>query len=220
MPLDVELDRLSKDHTQYQIPQTPNSTHMSSTIFIPSMYGGLFSLPLINATDSACSKLYCIQGDIIREVFNHNLLSSQTLNDDWLFGKIIQLDHKLMQWKQELHPALALLEAQTIESMDHESCAISQVQTVLTLRFLNIRALLLRKVVERSLDQIGKPSILDGDMGYSLPIEKIFLQGCTDSCVQTITIIHRIAAKWRLLPAWWYTAYYGKSCSKGNNEYY
>lgn len=142
-------------------------------------------------------------------------------------------------WKRELHPTSQLLPLELIDTMDPDNWVYSKVQTTLTLRYLNVRALLFRKVVEHSLDAIAKPSpasssnggsgnssgnnssgnntpppvamaMVAMDMECSLPIGKTMIQGCADSCVQTITIIRRIAAKSQLLPAWWYTAYYGK----------
>lgn len=162
--------------------------------------------------DLVRSKLYRIQGDIIRTIYNHNvIISSQTIRSDELFSKIIQIDHELTRWRRELHPSIALLPLDLLESIDSENWAYTKNQNVLTLRYLNVRALLLRKVLEYSLDQIGKQSILPEDMEYSLPIANTMIQGCLDSCFQTIIMIRRIGAKPQLLPAWWYTAYYGKS---------
>jgi hypothetical protein len=155
------------------------------------------------------SKLYCIQGDIIRDIYNHNVFPAQPLRLDELFSKIIHLDHDLTQWKRKLHPDSALLPLDSIGDMNLENWVYTKIQTVLTLRFLNVRALLFRKVLEHSLHRIGKPSDLSNDIECSLPIGKTMIQACTDSCIQTISIIRCIGTRPELLPAWWYTAYYG-----------
>jgi hypothetical protein len=155
------------------------------------------------------STLYRIQGDIIRDIYNHNVISAHPLRLDELFSKIIHLDHDLIQWKRKLHPDSALLPLESIGDMDVENWAYTKIQTVLTLRFLNVRALLFRKVLEHFLHRIGKPSDVSNDIECSLPIGETMIQACTDSCIQTITIIHSIGARPELLPAWWYTAYYG-----------
>lgn len=165
-------------------------------------------------TKATCSKLYRIQGDIIRNIFSHNAMSGQSLRSEELYSRIIVIDHALEQWKWELPPSSTLLPLELVQNMDSESWAYNKIQTTLTLRYLNVRALLFRKVLERSLNQITKaspssPSIITPD--GSLPIGPIMIQGCADACIQTITIIRTIAAQPRVLPAWWYTAYYGKS---------
>lgn len=138
------------------------------------------------------------------------MISSHHLRSDELFSKTIELDHELTQWKRNLPPSAVLLPLEFVEGMDPENWVYTKNQTVLTLRYLNVRALLFRKVLEHSLNQVAKPAILPDDMECSLPIGKAMMQSCTDSCVYTIAIIRRIAAKPQLLPAWWYTAYYGE----------
>jgi hypothetical protein len=64
--------------------------------------------------------------------------------------------------------------------------------------------------VEHTLDTIARPSNVLKPVECSLPIGKTIIQGCADSCIQTISIICKLGPKAQLLPAWWYTAYYGK----------
>lgn len=95
--------------------------------------------------------------------------------------------------------------------MDPENWVYSKLQTVLTLRFLSVRILLFRKAVESTLDSITRPGEMLKPIDCSLPVSKTIIQGCTEACMQTITIICKLGPKTHLLPAWWYTAYYGAS---------
>lgn len=94
--------------------------------------------------------------------------------------------------------------------MDADNWIYTKIQTVLTLRFLSVRTLLLRKAVEHTLDSIANPNHVAKPIETSLPIGKAIIQGCTECCIQTITIIGMLGSKPQLLPAWWYTAYYGE----------
>jgi hypothetical protein len=182
----------------------PPQTQYSSQACIESR-----TLYILHHSLTVYSQLYRIQGDIIREIYNHNVISAQPLRLDELFSKILHLDHTLTRWKRKLHPDSALLPHDSIEDIDLENWPYTKIQTVLTLRFLNVRVLLFRKVLEHSLGQVGKPGDPPIEMDCSLPIGKTMIQACTDSCVQTITIIRSVGARSELLPAWWYTAYYG-----------
>lgn len=165
------------------------------------------------------SKLFRIQGDVIRNIYNHNIMSSQTLRSEALFSRIIELDHVMEQWKWDLPPSSALLPLEFVDSMTAENWAYNKTRTTLTLRFLNVRALLFRKVLERSLDQITKSTTNSSTAMTpegSLPLSKIMIQACTDACIQTITIIRLTAVNPQVLPAWWYTVYYGKRESSPN----
>lgn len=156
------------------------------------------------------SKLFRIQGDIIRNIYNHNVVSSQTLRPQELFSRIIDIDNAMELWKWELPTSSTLLPLEFVETMDAETWAYNKIQTTLTLRFLNVRALLFRKVLERSLDQITKSNLPVTQPEGSLPIGQIMIEGCAQACIQTITIIRTIAVRPQVLPAWFYTVYYGK----------
>ncbi|OAP54383.1 hypothetical protein AYL99_11484 [Fonsecaea erecta] len=191
MPLDLELEQLPKDPSQSEISPNSNSRPSAGVVFIPSI------------------KLYQIQGDIIRYIYNHNvIISSHDLRSDELYSKIIELDHALERWKADLPPGSELLPLEFIQSMDTESWTYPKVQNTMTLRYLNVRALLFRKVLEHSLDQVAKSGASVLPLGGSLPIGEIMIQACADACVQTITIIRATARKPHVLPAWWYTVYY------------
>ncbi|KIW31489.1 uncharacterized protein PV07_03133 [Cladophialophora immunda] len=190
LPLDIELDQLPKDQSQFEMPQNPESRPSPGVIFIPSI------------------KLYRLQGDIICDIYNHNVISSHTVRSDELYSKIIQVDHALEKWKADLPPISALLPLEFVDNMDTESWAYTKAQTTLTLRYLNVRALLFRKILERSLDHFAKSSTSAVPPSGSLPIGQIMIQACADACVQTIAIIRTTVSKPQVLPAWWYTVYY------------
>jgi hypothetical protein len=156
-----------------------------------------------------------LQGEILSKVYNGNKISSQQTRAHELFSKTLELDYELEMWKSNLQPAAALLPVEFVEGMDPENWIYTKLQTVLTLRFLSVRTLLFRKAVEQALDSIAKSGDVLKPVECSLPLGKLIIQGCTDCCTQTIAIICKLETKTHLLPAWWYSVYYGESDEDG-----
>lgn len=155
--------------------------------------------------------LYRVQGDIIGKVYNHNAISSRTLRSDELFSRIATLDYELSQWKRNLPLTIALLPLESLEGMEVEKWAYTQTQTVLTLRYLNSRTLLFRKMLEHMLNQVAHPESMLEDSDCMPPLGDSMVQTCTMMAIYTISLIHKVRTRFDLLPAWWFTTYYGRA---------
>lgn len=155
--------------------------------------------------------LYRIQGNIIGNIYNHNVISSHTLRSDELCSKIVTLDYELNQWKRNLPLNMALVPLELLEAMEIENWAYTRTQTVLTLRYLNSRTLLFRKMLEQMLKQGTEQ---DSTLNYTdcMPLlGDAMVQTCTMMATYTITLIHKVRTRPDLLPAWWFTTYYGRA---------
>ena len=148
---------------------------------------------------------------MISKVYNHNVNSSRGLRSDELFSRIVALDYELTQWKRNLPLNIALLPLESLEGMEVENWAYTQTQTVLTIRYLNSRTLLFRKVLEHMLNQVANPESLLEDTDCMPPVGDAMVQTCTTMATYTITIIHKVRTRSDLLPAWWFTTYYGRA---------
>ena len=95
--------------------------------------------------------------------------------------------------------------------MEGEKWAYTQTQTVLTLRYLNSRTLLFRKVLEHMLNQVVHPESLLEDTDCMPPLGDDMVQTCTMMAIYTISLIHKVRTRFDLLPAWWFTTYYGRA---------
>lgn len=143
-------------------------------------------------------------------IYNHNIIPLTRLRADELLSSILKIDHRLSEWKTGLYPSIKLIPLWNVDQLQSHNWAYTKTETVLTLRYLNVRVLLLRKILENALDDITAPTSRSGDSDVSSPIAKNILQICVDSAMHIITLIRTIGARPDLLPAWWFTAYYGK----------
>lgn len=121
----------------------------------------------------------------------------------------MKLDHELTEWKRTLHPAVAILSPQDFSRLEPQNWAYNRTQTVLTLRYLSVRLVLYRKVLEKALDDASNQRSANDDLDYSPPIAQAMLQICVDSAITMIKLVGVAAPRTDMLPAWWFTAYYG-----------
>lgn len=146
-------------------------------------------------------------------------MSSKTLRLDELLGRILRLDHDLSQWKRQLRPALSLVPANDLRDKQPQEWTCSRSQTVLTVRYLSVRLLLHRKILEHALDGIPDSTTMAAPGSESFECESStemihsMLQVCTHSAVNVIGIIRKLGERPDLLPAWWFSAYHGEILS-------
>ncbi|OQU98968.1 Fungal specific transcription factor domain-containing protein [Cladophialophora immunda] len=188
LPLDIDLDDTLADHEESDAPSIPTQTENSScSLFLATI------------------KLYCIQGDVIEELYNQNLAPLVDVQPDQLFSPIMKFDQYLSEWKRELNPIVSLVPVDELGATHHEEWKYSRSQTVLTIRYLSVRVLLYRRVVETLLDVIAIGNSLSE---HSLPIAQALIQACINSAIAIIQIIRALGARNDMLPAWWFTVYH------------
>lgn len=124
---------------------------------------------------------------------------------------VIKLDQDLAQWKTALPAAQQLISVDDCGLINPHSCAFNRSQVVLTIRYLNVHTLLYRSVLVACLEnanparaQMAEPE----SVGTLLPA---MLKKCKDSAVAMVYIVRTMGPRPDLLPAWWFTVYYGES---------
>lgn len=148
--------------------------------------------------------LYNVHFDIIRDIYHYNVPPAHSERPDELVRNVIKLDQDLVQWKTALPTALQLIAVDDYNLINPHSCAFSRSQVVLTVRYLNVHLLLYR-------------SVLVACLGNANPAESVqallpeMLKKCKESAVAMIYIVRAMAPRPEMLPAWWFTAYYGES---------
>ena len=156
------------------------------------------------------SSLYRIQGDIIRDMYNQNVGFPQFPRPDEFFGKILKLDQDLSEWQSALPLTMTLVPPEDLAITSPQDWPHTRSQTVLTIRYWNVRLLLHRPVISRCLENVanGKMAWEESESSY------LFVNGmlkiCIDSATNLISLIRAVASRAEMLPAWWFTAYYGE----------
>ncbi|OAP60198.1 hypothetical protein AYL99_05200 [Fonsecaea erecta] len=189
LPLDIDLDD-TPDHEGSDALSIPTRTDSSScSLFLATI------------------KLYCIQGDVIEELYNQNLAPVADMPPNQLFSPIMKFDQCLSEWQRELNPAMSLVPVDKLSATHHEEqWKYTRPQTVLTIRYLSVRVLLYRRVVETLLDTVAMGGTAPSE--YSLPITQALVQACIDAATAIIQIIRALGARNDMLPAWWFTVYH------------
>lgn len=130
------------------------------------------------------------------------------MRGDELFSLILKLDYELTEWKTALPPSLQLLPMEVLGTIHQEDWAYSMSQTVLTLRYLSVRLLLFRKLLENCIDMIAIPQTPLTRPDFPDTIANNMVDICVESASNIIVLIRTISARLDLLPSWWFTCYY------------
>lgn len=92
-----------------------------------------------------------------------------------------------------------------------------KIQTVLTLRFLNVRLLLHRAILLRTLGSNAAAASLDHEVALLQHIGPSSTKTCLESAVHTLDLVHATVTSSgshkEVLGAWWFSLYYSKILS-------
>jgi hypothetical protein len=128
---------------------------------------------------------------------------------------IFKMEQQLMDWERELPPSLCLRKPQDIpvDSSDPSE----KFRIILTLRYLNLRILLHRSMLERFLDIIGLDDTNPTELALLQQIGANSVDICVRSSMDIIatvsTIVKAGACLHGILGAWWFTLYYSETYS-------
>jgi len=98
-----------------------------------------------------------------------------------------------------------LIPVDKLGATHHEEWKYTRSQTVLTIRYLSVRVLLYRRVVETLLDVVA---VGTGPSEDSFSVTQALIQACIDAAIAIIQIIRALGARNDMLPAWWFTVYH------------
>lgn len=145
---------------------------------------------------------------MIESLYNQNIIPSVDLQPNRLFGSIMEFEEHLIEWRRTLDTTVDLIPTSEINTAHTHEWKWTRPQTVMTIRFLSVRVLLYRRVIETLLDTISAPGTGTQQLEYSLPIAQTLIQACTDSAIAIIQTIRALGARNEMLPAWWFTVYH------------
>ncbi|KAI1505319.1 fungal-specific transcription factor domain-containing protein [Biscogniauxia marginata] len=192
LPLDISLDQLEAQTTIVDGVGMSNTT----SFFIATI------------------QLYQVLGSIITKMYGQNMdeengeLTLETIRE------ILSIEDKLRHWKNSLPESLLLRPWEDMETDPwtlRQRCPVyARLSVVAQLRYLNIRILLHRPVLQYFLrrrlfhvaDQVeGTDSLVEIIWKSSIAI-------CQTSAIEIINIVHRLSKSMDLLGARWFSIYY------------
>lgn len=165
---------------------------------------------LLSSAHNHRRKLNFVVGEVISKIYQDNVKHEPDLPCTELLRETIKMEKRLMEWKRALPSQVRLVSLQEIDvtSNDHQS---HRFRIVLTLRYLNARALLHRGVVTQFLRvSAGVTSIDDPELSLLRTYGINNLECCSETVMNSIGIICRVASNESLLPVWWVSIYYGR----------
>ena len=161
------------------------------------------------------SKLYQIVGEIIEDVYQMNIPKETDIAYEILLQRVIAIDSKLEAWKSGLPMSLRIKPKEEIVLNPVDTSDLSQLSTVLTLRYLNTRTLLHRAVLTRFLDNDVQRTATTSQSIFLRSSETISLDLSVMSAIDIIEIHHAMSkSRQRMLTTWWFSLYYGKRVSE------
>lgn len=174
---------------------------------------------------NSISQLYFVMFNVIDTCYGQNLGFDSCDTPQGLTSSIYEGNRQLNKWQYELVPSLGLhvlqspLTATDIDIMKSENVVTARFNIVLSMRFHNLRILLHRQSLEKSLNRENQnywhsTNAETGDKSQ-LQVEIDNISNCVESAIIIISTVHTIvtADGWRrnLLGAWNYSLYYSKS---------
>ena len=123
----------------------------------------------------------------------------------------MKVDQRLSDWKRSLPIAMMLFEQQEFVGVQPQDWPYTRSQTVLNLRYLSIRLLVYRPVLVKCLDDIQDLANKSKDSDFSSAFLNRALNICSKTAMDIINLAHAVSSRSDLLPAWWFTAYFGQS---------
>ncbi|KAK4560802.1 hypothetical protein LTR86_005382 [Recurvomyces mirabilis] len=155
------------------------------------------------------SKMYVVLGRVIEQVYEANV---GPLVDNVAVPKllvdVLQADQELSAFAAALPPPLRIITSAELATVtDAVDAQAHRFRLILTVRLLNVRLLLHRRVLSYVLSQ-SRNDTTGRDSFYPLSVAGGSLDLCVDAALETIAIISQTTQPNRLLPIWWWSAYF------------
>ena len=156
-------------------------------------------------------KLYKIVANIMQKVYQNNIKCQRQNPSSYLFQQIISIEPDLSTWKAELPPNLCVIRRENLLAHLKNPSLFSSLSTVITLRYLNTRAMLHRAMLTRFLDYDGPKDGSSEEWSFLLEFGRTSLNICVYSAAEVIEIIYTASeGGYRMLTTWWFSIYYGQ----------
>lgn len=153
--------------------------------------------------------------EVIADLYGYNLGCDPPLGESEMLDRVFRLDRTLGNWELDLPLPLSLLQAGEYTNIDASNTAHLRFRTILTLRKLNLETLIHRPALIQTMEAVKNHS---SDATTSRSVQRMrqsSISSCVTAAESTIYIIHQVTTargpKNRLLGAWWFSLYFGKS---------
>lgn len=167
---------------------------------------------MISAKAYKTRKLYKLIGEIIEHVYQNNIEYNSALPTSELFGRILVIEQKLTTWKSELPLNLQVRSRDEILRDTEQAPLFSRLCGVITLRYLNARMLLHRRLISYFLlahDATKSDDVEDSRLLHNFC--RGSLEVALSAAVDTIDLVFALSeGQHRMLTTWWFTIYYSK----------
>jgi hypothetical protein len=146
---------------------------------------------------------------VIEKIYESNIGSlSDAVELPRLLVDVLQVEQELSGFAESLPPPLRIVTAVELDSIsDIRDAQAHRFRLILTVRLLNVRLLLHRRILSYILSH-SSGNVDDRDTLYPLSMASSSLELCTEAAIETIAIISRTTQPDRLLPIWWWSAYF------------
>jgi hypothetical protein len=166
------------------------------------------------------SDLYRIMSHVIDSLYSQNI-GCDTLETSETILHLFRLEQELSKWKQSVIPELTVVSPDDptnlplANALDKSTIFKTRYSNIITLRYLNLRLLLHRPILNKVLNQDAHDSTTMQEDLLLQQIGQNSLQTCMQSARLIITIVQEAisesSAESSLLGAWWFTLYYSES---------
>jgi hypothetical protein len=160
--------------------------------------------------------LYKIMQEVLDSLYGSNLGCETPHAVYEVASHVLQFEQKLLEWRSKLPVCLSLVQHEDV--LNHHDTPITRFRVVLTLRYLNLRILVHRPMLQEYLAGIEKPDF-QRHSATLFQIGSSSLAACVHSAVEVVeiasTIICSDSGLRPLLGAWWFCLFYGKAPAYG-----
>lgn len=157
---------------------------------------------------------------VIDSLYSQNI-RCDTLETNETILRLFHLEQELSKWKQSIIPDLTVLSVEeptnlpSANAFDTSTFLKTRFSNIITLRYLNLRLLLHRPILNKILNQDAHNSATTHENLLLQQVGQNSLQTCMQSAhliIATVKVaISGSSAEGSLLGAWWFTLYYSKS---------
>lgn len=146
-----------------------------------------------------------------------------------MITKLYTIEGSLIDWESMLPGGLSIIQPNEVaqrlaqDEPASPSHLALKLQMVLTLRFLNVRLLLHRAVLVRTLGSNGVAAFVDHEIALLQHVGPSSTKTCLDSAVHTLDLVHATVTSpgshKEVLGAWWFSLYYSKTFSPSPRKF-
>lgn len=160
------------------------------------------------------SGLYKIMWVILDALYGGNLGCETPQNIFDVASHLLRIEQQLLQWQISLPVSMQLVQPADMIQGDYDSPEISRYRVILTLRYLNLRVLAHRPILQRFLEAVAGQ---DPESDHTSTLQQVgsnSLRTCIQSAVGIVELMTHIiqsGASQQHLGAWWFSLYYSTS---------